>query len=143
MFYDKGLYFTCKQCSHCCRDFPGVVLLSEEDLQSLVSWSGLTREQFMQVYCRWVEDRSGKTYLSLKERQNYDCILWQDGGCTAYKARPTQCRTYPFWKQNLESQEAWDECAKGCPGMNSGELHSKEEITSELEKYMKREVISD
>ena len=36
-----------------------------------------------------------KIVLCLKEKPNFDCILWKDG-CEAYEGRPVQCRTYPF-----------------------------------------------
>ena len=136
-FYKDGLKFSCRQCSFCCTGFPGVVLLSEEDLKRLSDWAGLTTEQFTLAFCRWIKDDDGKEYLSLREKQNYECIFWKNG-CEAYEARPNQCRTYPFWTNVLESKEAWEAECKDCPGMNQGELHSAEEIESELLKYMSR-----
>jgi Fe-S-cluster containining protein len=34
-------------------------------------------------------------------------LLGKDGRCTAYNARPTQCRTYPFWDELLQDAESW------------------------------------
>ena len=133
-FYKDGLKFSCKQCSYCCCGFAGVVRLSKEDLDRLVEWSGLTEEQFLQVYCRHVEDYDGSTFLSLRDLSNNSCILWEKGGCSAYQARPLQCRTYPFWKSVLKSEDTWKEEAKTCPGINTGLLHSREEIDAELSK---------
>lgn len=138
--YDGGLKFSCRQCSFCCRGFPGVVLMDETDLERLAKWADVTREQFIQMYCRWVESDDGFEYLSLREKRNMECIFWNNG-CESYEARPVQCRTYPFWTKVLESRETWDEEGKSCPGINSGENHPQEEIETELSKYQARNPI--
>jgi Fe-S-cluster containining protein len=57
--------------------------------------------------------------ISLKERRAghiYDCILFdaESSGCTVYSARPSQCRTYPFWPWNRERTET---LKAECPGV--------------------------
>ena len=47
-------------------------------------------------------------------------FLTQEGTCGVYLARPMQCRTWPFWAENLESPEAWAATAAICPGIGSG-----------------------
>ena len=136
-FYKDGLRFSCKRCSFCCTGFPGVVLLSEDDLRRLADWAGLSDEQFTLAYCRWIENDEGTKYLSLRERQNCECIFWKDG-CEAYEARPVQCRTYPFWTNVMESLESWSKECGDCPGMNQGNLHTADEIEEEIFKYMSR-----
>lgn len=139
-FYSDGLDFSCRQCSFCCCGFPGVVLLSQSDLDRLAKWADLTNEQFIAVYCHWMESDDGKKYLSLREKKNMECIFW-DKGCSAYQARPTQCRTYPFWTSVLKDRESWQKESQDCPGINSGSHHSKEEITEQLELYQSRKPI--
>lgn len=134
VFYKDGLKFSCKRCSYCCCGFAGVVRLSETDLARLAEWAELTEGQFLQVYCRTVEDTDGSTFLSLRDLSNNSCILWGEGGCSAYEARPLQCRTYPFWKSVLQSGQSWNEESKTCPGINCGELHSMEEIERTLSR---------
>ena len=141
-FYKDGLNFACQQCSHCCRDFPGMVLLDKTDLERLARWAELTPGQFILAYCRWIDTDSGEKLLSLREKSNYDCIFWQNGGCTAYSARPVQCRTYPFWTHVIKDQSSWDKESKECPGINKGPLHSAEEISGQLAAYKKRVPIS-
>ena len=136
-FYTDGLDFSCKQCSFCCCGFSGVVLLSELDLERLAKWADVTKEQFILMYCRWVQDDEGKQFLSLREKRNNECIFW-DKGCSAYEERPTQCRTYPFWTSVLKDRESWQKESQDCPGINSGAHHSKEEITRQLELYQSR-----
>jgi Fe-S-cluster containining protein len=51
--------------------------------------------------------------------------------CTIYPVRPLQCRTWPFWTDNLSSPDAWNRAAQTCPGMNRGKQYdfvSVEEI---------------
>ncbi len=118
-FYKDGLKFECTQCSKCCRFDPGYVFLSYNDLDRLLIHFELSRNIFIEKYCR-VVDIGDQKRLSLIEKANYDCIFWKDGGCTIYEARPLQCRSYPFWKPFLTDREAWDAEAESCPGMNNG-----------------------
>ena len=39
-----------------------------------------------------------------------------------YPVRPAQCRTWPFWNSNLESEETWKEVVSVCPGSGCGNL---------------------
>ncbi len=142
VFYDLGLRFSCNRCSDCCRLSPGVVYLSLEDLQNLCEVFGICESKFIPLYCRWLTYYDGAEVLALKERKNYDCILWKDGeGCSAYSKRPVQCSTYPFWSWILESREDWDSCAADCPGINAknGRLWTKEEIEEQRVAYDKIE----
>ena len=63
---------------------------------------------------------------SLVEKFNYDCtFLTRDktgnAGCMVYGARPMQCRTWPFWSENLKTPANWQKAAGRCPGMCDGE----------------------
>ena len=126
-FWKSGLNFSCTRCSACCRFDPGFVFLSEHDLSRLLEWAIMPKDEFIKVYCRWVPKDDGFEYLSLKEKLNYDCILWDDG-CRAYTARPRQCSDFPFWNSILSSKDMWDINAQYCPGMGKGEFYSAEKI---------------
>lgn len=137
-FYDKGLRFSCKKCLHCCSDEPGYVFLSETDIKTMSEGLGLTRDKFIDTYCRYVD--MGSFYMvSLLEKKNYDCIFLTDKGCKVYEYRPVQCKTYPFWAHIVEDKESWDSEAASCPGINSGDLHSKNEINQALESRLNNE----
>lgn len=126
-FYSLGLRFSCTGCGACCRYEPGFVYLSKRDLTRLAGSLALTKREFVDRYCRVVES-GGKKRLSLVEKPNYDCIFWENGGCSVYEARPFQCKSYPFWSNILRTREMWDIHKEGCPGMGSGTLYSQEEI---------------
>jgi len=125
--YRDGLRFSCTRCSRCCRHTPGYVFLSERDLERIARALGLDTVETRRRYCRAV--RIGAfSRVSLKEKPNLDCILWEDGGCSIYSSRPLQCRSFPFWSSNLASRESWEEQAASCPGIGRGRMHGKARI---------------
>jgi Fe-S-cluster containining protein len=127
LFYADGLKFSCKRCSSCCRYDQGFVFLTEKDLKKLSFALKTDENSVINSYCRWVTDRKGDEVLSLKEKSNKDCILW-DEGCIVYPERPVQCASFPFWDYIIASKQGWEIAAGSCPGMNSGELHTRSEI---------------
>jgi len=140
LFFSDGLKFSCKRCSTCCRYDAGFVFLSQNDIKKLSSALKIDANNLISVYCRWVTDKNGDTVLSLKEKSNNDCILWNNG-CTVYADRPLQCVTFPFWGSIITSKHNWEMAASGCPGMNSGQLHTKEEIDKLCEESSVNEII--
>jgi uncharacterized protein len=96
---------------------------------------GISEDDFHQRYARKVHGR-----WSLREYRTgahgYNCVFLdrdsQPGKaiCSLYHARPMQCRTWPFWPENLESVEEWEAVKQRtpCPGMNAGRLYPIAEI---------------
>lgn len=127
-WFKDGLRFTCTQCGNCCATVDPhtelAVHYTDAELQKLAGVLNLTTDQFEKQYTHLVE---GERSLNSKPRgPGSSCVfLSEDNGCLVYEARPTQCRTWPFWKDNLTSQKAW-QAAKaddsGCPGMDTGRL---------------------
>ncbi len=70
---------------------------------------------------------------SLTERANGDCIFLEhmpDGQriCQIYPVRPLQCRTWPFWNSNLQSERCWQQAGRMCAGIDRGKTHTYEQI---------------
>jgi len=67
---------------------------------------------------------------SLIEYSNYDCVFFDNRTrkCQVYEQRPRQCRTWPFWKSNLNTPQSWAEMCESCPGGGKGKLYQLEEI---------------
>ncbi len=121
-WYHEGLCFSCTQCGDCCRHEEGYVWVTAPEARRIASHLGLSEEDFRRRYTRKVGRRT-----SLTEKPNLDCILW-DQGCTIYPVRPTQCRVFPFWPENLENAEEWKEVGKVCPGVDTGRRYDRGEI---------------
>lgn len=129
VWYSKGLRFECQQCSACCGGEPGVVWLSHGEAKRIAKRLGISVEEFYDGYTHRVGMR-----VSLTEKPNGDCIMLQEGKCSIYQERPIQCKTFPWWPWNLETQADWDAVARECPGCNRGKLHSFAEIERERKK---------
>ena len=100
----------------------------------------MENNSFVRTYCRWVINWQGKEALSLKEKSNKDCIFW-DHGCTVYNVRPLQCISFPFWESILSSAKNWELAASGCPGMNTGKLHSEKAIGEYIKTLVREPII--
>jgi uncharacterized protein len=88
-------------------------------------------ELFMRRYIRQVGSRF--SLVELKKR-DYDCVFLQDCRCRVYEVRPRQCKTFPWWKENLNSEKSWEEASKHCEGIGPhGNLTSFEEIQACLD----------
>ena len=94
---------------------------------------GLLPFQFTDRYARKVDGRW--SLIEVEKDGDHDCVFLERGddgraGCSIYDARPTQCRTWPFWPENLRSRSAWRQAAKDCPGIDApdGEHVPVEEI---------------
>ena len=138
-FYGNGLKFECQRCLYCCSYEPGYVYLSREDIINGANATALSPRDFISVYCRLV-DFGTFSMVSLKEKENYDCIFLTREGCSIYQSRPLQCRTYPFWPSVMESWESWEKEGRSCPGIGKGPVISRGEIESRMheksEPYM-------
>lgn len=113
-WYKKGLRFQCTGCGKCCTGSPGYVWVSEKEIEEMASFLQITVPEFMKRYIR----RVGSRYSLTEKKPNYDCVFLKDKQCSVYGARPMQCRTYPWWPQNLNSEESWREAAKTCEGIS-------------------------
>ena len=114
-WYAGGLSFTCTQCGNCCTGGPGYVWISKEEIEKLAEHLKITPAEAVEKYCRKIDGK-----FSLKERRSpaglYDCIFLKETkvpsqgdekvvhtirACSVYPVRPLQCRTWPFWPENL------------------------------------------
>jgi Fe-S-cluster containining protein len=124
VWFQEGLRFRCTRCGNCCTGAPGFVWVNDEEIAAIATIRGETVEEVTGLYTRWAH--RGRT---LRDSAAGDCIFWdRDLGCVIYPVRPRQCRTWPFWKRNIESPEAWRHTCEICPGSGKGDLISVEDI---------------
>ena len=129
LWYRSGLRFTCTGCGACCTG-TGRVWLSEEEVIEMAERLDIVVDEFVSQSV----DREAGRWALREDPQTGDCTFLQGGRCTAYKARPRQCRTFPWWPSTLESQATWAEAKRVCEGIDHSEstLVPLSEIQSEL-----------
>lgn len=130
-WYHQGLRFKCTGCGKCCTG-AGFVWLEEEDVKNISARLELTEDAFYKQYTRQL----GFDTSLIEDPVTTDCIFLEDKKfCKIYDARPKQCRTFPWWKGNLENPQAWKEAKERCEGIDHPEapLISLPEIEKNLE----------
>ena len=97
--------------------------VSPADADRLATHLGLSLSDFLSAHCKSDED-----YTWLRADTPACPFLDSERRCSVYEARPTQCRTWPFWKENLAEARWKQELPSVCPGLNRGRRYSKAEI---------------
>ena len=109
--------FTCQPgCIRCC-DQEGFVYLSEDDLKRAAKFVKLSAKAFEARYV--YRTRHQLRFRKPKEKQ---CPFLEEHGCSIHPAKPTQCRTFPFWPEIIEREGTWCATARYCPGIGKGDL---------------------
>ena len=116
-WYKDGLRFKCTECGKCCSGSPGYVWTNAEEIEAMAGVLKISVDLFRKKYTRQCDNRIA---LIEKKTMNgeFDCIFLKDKKCTVYQARPQQCRTFPWWVHNLNSEESWKLAAEECEGIN-------------------------
>lgn len=123
-WYAEGLRFSCTRCAACCSGPPGYVWFDDAQGQTMADYLKMSLADFRRFFAHTVGGR-----WTLNEKRSplgsYDCVfLRRDGDanptCSIYPVRPLQCRTWPFWPENLKGPPAWRALAQRCPGVAAG-----------------------
>lgn len=123
-FWAEGIRFECQGSGHCCtsRGEYGYVYLTRQDRRRLAEHLELTPPQLMEKH---LEVTDGHVHLKFPDE---NCAFLDGKRCSIYEARPTQCRTWPFWPENM-SPKAWkEEVVASCAGVGKGRVWSAKEI---------------
>lgn len=124
-WYAPGLRFACTQCGNCCKTHGSYafVYLAEADVQAISGYLELDRVTFLERHCR---EQDG--WITLRIDEPACPFLDSANRCTIYPVRPKQCRTWPFWKENLKPGAWQGPVSDCCPGIDDGPLHSADEV---------------
>jgi Fe-S-cluster containining protein len=128
--------FQCQGSGNCCvsRGGYGHVYLTPDDRRKMAAYLGMRTSAFTRRYC---DQKNG--VWKLKDSPGPDCRFLKDHRCTVYAARPTQCRTWPFWPEVL-NPKVWNrEVARFCPGVGKGPLWAREEVEKQLDAQIASE----
>jgi Fe-S-cluster containining protein len=124
-WYAEGLRFACvPDCGACCTrhgDYD-YVYLDPDDVDRLAAELDLERSVFLE---RHAAEDDGYVVLRM---DGPDCPFLRGTACSVYQARPNQCRTFPFWRENLKNRATWERLRSFCPGIDEGEVHGFENI---------------
>ncbi len=124
-WYSDGLRFSCTQCGNCCSGPSGYVWFDPDEAFAMADFLKVDLETFLRQYARLEYERWTIDERWNPEVQGYDCIFLRrdtagKASCSIYPVRPLQCRTWPFWRENLSSPRAWQQASRRCPGMSNG-----------------------
>ena len=111
--FDENKCATCE--GNCCIGESGYIWISMQEIETLAKHLNITSKECFENYLI----KYGYKF-SIKERKisenNYACIFFDldKKQCSIYEARPTQCRTFPFWEHFKENI---DEVVQECPAI--------------------------
>lgn len=138
-FAKNGLKWSCLGSGACCisRDGYGYVYLTGADIVRLAAHFEVSPDW---LKLEWLDyDQDAEQYCLPEKNTNKSdsipCVFLEQSKCTVYEARPTQCRTWPFWPENMTAK-SWDEnVVKFCLGAAAADspLVSQKEIRKNLE----------
>lgn len=122
--FSGGIRFECQSSGKCCtsRGSYGYVYLAPKDRKRFAEYFKIGVSEFVREFC---EKDDGYTYL---KNPGADCRFLDGKRCGVYDARPEQCRTWPFWPENMNAKGWSKEVASFCPGIGKGKLYTPEAI---------------
>ena len=133
--YRDGIRFECTGCGECCkaRHGYGYIYLTLAERRAMAQHLGLATAAFTRQHC---EKTDGLFHLKNPANQ---CRFLDGARCTVYAARPQQCRTWPFWPENMNTKTWTREVKRDCPGIGLGRVHTAAEIEQQLKAQERRD----
>ncbi len=119
-------------CGNCCTGSTGYVLVTDDDCDAIAASIGATPAEFRERYTNVMD--LGRSLNEFETEFGFDCVFLDrqtipgKAVCGIYEHRPLQCRTWPFWKENVGSPRAWSKVSRTCPGIGKGPLHTPVQI---------------
>ncbi|KAK1945900.1 Methyltransferase-like protein 13 [Phytophthora citrophthora] len=116
------LRFRCTACGKCCTGSGGRVRVNEREVEELAAATDSSVVEFKRRFTHAVEEivdgQKMKQFVLRQTPDDKQCVFLKGSKCSVYQARPTQCRTFPWWPQNLISDYDWQLAAKDCEGIH-------------------------
>jgi Fe-S-cluster containining protein len=102
----------CRECKgKCCTGKSGYIWVQKNEILALAAILKIKIEDFILQYLSKIDFRY--TLKEIPFEDGFACILFDTANhsCKVYDARPSQCRSFPFWEYFKHRQkEVEDEC---------------------------------
>ena len=105
----------CATCQgRCCTGESGYIYVTKDEIKAIAEVLNIDINELRVKYLF----KKGYKY-SIKElnfNDSYECVFYdrESNGCQVYNARPSQCKTFPFWDYY---KTRVDELKQECPGI--------------------------
>lgn len=103
----------CDTCAgNCCIGESGYIWITEKEINVLAMHLNITQEELRIKYLNKISYKHSIKEVKLSE-DNFACVFFnlEKRQCSIYEARPTQCRTFPFWEYfKKNTKEVYEEC---------------------------------
>ena len=143
-WYEPGLKFECTMCGACCSGGEGVVHFTDEEGEVIAKRLGMSVAQFREKFTRMTP--LGQSLNEVMTKHGLDCVFLDRATmpgkavCSLYEARPTQCRTFPFWPEHIRTPRAWRELGHACEGVGRGVVVPIEAIRIDRDRQRQSEI---
>jgi len=109
----------CSTCQgRCCTGESGYIYVTKSEIEAIAKLLNLDVREFVSTYL--FKKMYKYSIKEIKYNNSFECVFYdrESNGCRIYEARPTQCRTFPFWDYYKTRVE---ELKLECPGIIESE----------------------
>ena len=110
--FDSSACATCE--GRCCTGESGYIYVTKDEINVIADVLNIDINELRVKYLF----KKGYKYSikELKHNDSYECVFYdrESNGCRIYNARPSQCKTFPFWDYY---KTRVDELKQECPGI--------------------------
>lgn len=126
----EPLRFECQaDCFRCCVK-PGLVYFDRDDIRNASRFLECEPSEFKKAY---LTREAGAWVHQVEEGE--PCVFLTPRGCGIHEGKPKQCRSYPFWEENLDTKNTWSLAGGFCPGIDRGPMIPVASIKNFLKRF--------
>ncbi len=118
---NEKVEFHCMNCGNCCS-IDGHVFINQEEISAISKYMAITIEEFLEKFTVSINDR-----IRIKGDYYNKCIFLDNNSCRIYSVRPKQCKTFPYWLENMKYDVYIEETVEYCSALKNIEKGTKNE----------------
>ncbi len=110
--FDSSACATCQ--GRCCTGESGYIYVTKDEIKAIAE---VLNEDINELRVKYLFKKGYKYSIKeFKYNDSYECVFYdrESNGCRIYNARPSQCKTFPFWDYY---KTRVDELKQECPGI--------------------------